>query len=66
MTKAIGLTLTITGAILAWWFVQQLLADGPAPLPAFIVAAIAVAMISVGLRYVFRKSPPKDKTPKKK
>ncbi len=68
MSKAIGLTLTITGAILAWWFFQQLIAPQQTPLPAFIVAAMSVAMISVGLRYIVRKSPPKKpktKTPAK-
>ncbi len=60
LSRAIGLILTITGAVLATWFAQILLASGPAPLQAFIVAAIAVAMISVGLRYVLRtpKRPP--------
>lgn len=48
--------LTIAGAILLVWFVQQVTAAGPAPLQAFIVAALAVAMVSVGLRYTFRKS----------
>jgi membrane protein implicated in regulation of membrane protease activity len=60
VTKAIGLMLTIAGLILAVWFVQMLAAPGPAPLETFIVAAIAVAMISVGMRYIL-KSPQKKK-----
>lgn len=59
MTKALGLMLTIIGAILAWWFVQQLLAETLTPFPAFIVAAIAVAALSVGIRYLLRKKPKK-------
>ena len=66
MSKPIGLMLTITGAILAVWFVQQILAPGPAPLQAFIVAAMSVAMVSVGLRYVFKKSAMKPKPEEKK
>jgi hypothetical protein len=30
-------------------------ATGPAPFPSFVVAAIAVAMISVGVRYILKK-----------
>ena len=59
MSKAIGLTLTIAGLILAVWFVRQVMAPGPAPLFAFVVAAIAVAMVSVGVRYTFRAKRPK-------
>jgi hypothetical protein len=52
--------LTIAGLVLALWFVQMLQAPGPAPLHVFIVAVIAVAMISVGVRYIL-KSPRKKK-----
>jgi hypothetical protein len=55
MSKAIGLILTITGLMLGWYFVQMTTAPGPAPFPSFVVAAIAVAMISVGVRYVLKK-----------
>jgi hypothetical protein len=54
VSKAIGLMLTIAGLVLAVWFVQMLLLPGPAPLTSFVVAAIAVAMLSVGLRYLLR------------
>ncbi len=63
MSKALGLMLTMVGLILAWWFVQMLLAPGPAGLETFVVAAIAVAMLSVGLRYLVKKQPPKKKSP---
>jgi uncharacterized membrane-anchored protein len=55
MSKAIGLILTITGLMLGWYFVQMTTATGPAPFPSFVVAAIAVAMISVGVRYILKK-----------
>jgi len=54
MTKALGLMLTITGLMLGWYFVQMTLAPGPAPLPSFVVAAIAVMMLAVGIRYVLK------------
>ncbi|MFZ4684368.1 MAG: hypothetical protein ACOYMK_02015 [Hyphomonadaceae bacterium] len=54
MSKAIGLILTITGLMLGWYFVQMTAAPGPAPPPVFAVAAIAVAMISVGVRYILK------------
>jgi uncharacterized membrane protein YfcA len=57
--------LTVAGIILGVWFVQMLLVPGPPPLTVFIVAAIAFAMISVGVRYIL-KSPKKKKQPKKK
>ncbi len=63
MSKPIGLMLTIVGLILAVWFVQQLLLPGPAALTAFIIAAMAVAMLSVGIRYILKPAPPKK--PKK-
>ena len=56
MSKAIGLMLTITGLMLGWYSVQMMMGPGLTPLPVFIVAAIAVAMISVGVRYIL-KSP---------
>jgi hypothetical protein len=55
--------LTIAGLILALWFVQMLMLPGPAPLTTFVVAAIAFAMIAVGVRYIL-KSPPNKKKPK--
>jgi divalent metal cation (Fe/Co/Zn/Cd) transporter len=60
VSKAIGLILTITGLMLGWYFIQTTMQPGPAPLPSFVVAAIAVMMISVGIRYVI-KSPAKKK-----
>lgn len=56
MTRAIGLMLTIAGMILAIWFVQMVAAPGPAALEHFVVAAIAVAMLSVGVRYTLKDS----------
>ncbi len=61
MSRAIGLMLTVAGLILAVWFIQMLVLPGPAALESFVVAAIAVAMISVGIRYIF-KSPRKKKS----
>ena len=61
MSKAIGLILTIAGLVLAVWFVQKLLLPGPVLLSIFLVAAMAVAMISVGLRYLLKVQ---NKTPK--
>jgi hypothetical protein len=40
MSKAIGLILTITGLMLGWYFVQNIMLPGPAPLPSFVIAAI--------------------------
>ena len=62
MSKAIGLILTITGLMLGWYVVQMIMVPGPAPLPTFIVAAIALAMLSVGVRYILKR--PKHKTQK--
>jgi divalent metal cation (Fe/Co/Zn/Cd) transporter len=56
MSKAIGLILTITGLMLGWYFVQNIMLPGPAPLPSFVIAAIALAMISVGVRYILKPS----------
>lgn len=56
ISRGIGLTLTIAGLILGVWFVQMFAAPGPAALENFVVAAMAVAMISVGLRYTFKSS----------
>jgi len=61
MSKAIGLILTITGLMLGWTTVQMLLVHGPAPLPIFIIAAIALAMLSVGVRYILKRPEPKKK-----
>jgi hypothetical protein len=60
VSRAIGLTLTICGLVLGVWFVRIVMVPDPAPLPAFVVAAIAVAMISVGVRYIL-KNPKKKK-----
>jgi hypothetical protein len=54
MTRAVGFILTITGFLLLVSFLQVAQQPGPAPLPYFIVFAIAVMMLSVGMRYVFR------------
>ena len=54
MAKPIGIMLTIAGLVLGAWFVRQVMEPGPAQLPAFIVAAIAVAMVSVGVRYILK------------
>jgi len=62
MSKAIGLILTITGLMLGWYFVQMVMVPGPAPLPSFVVAAIALAMLSVGVRYILKR--PKQKNQK--
>ena len=62
ISKGIGLMLTIAGAILAVWFVQMMTLPDPAPLPAFVVAAIAAAMISVGIRYILKSGKKKTKT----
>ncbi len=48
--------LTIAGLVLAVWFFKTAMPAGPAPLPAFVVAAIAAAMISVGVRYILKSS----------
>ena len=63
VSKAIGLMLTIVGLILAVWFVQQILLPGPAELTAFIIAAMAVAMLSVGIRYILKPKPLKKPKP---
>lgn len=59
MSKAIGLILTITGLMLGWYVVQTMMVPGPAPLSSFIVAAIALAMLSVGVRYILKRPKPK-------
>jgi hypothetical protein len=53
--------LTIAGLVLALWFVQMLTAPGAAPLTTFVVAAIAAAMISVGVRYILKSPRKKSK-----
>jgi hypothetical protein len=63
MSKAIGFILTITGLVLAVWFVRIVTAPDLAPLQAFVVAAMAAAMISVGLRYVLKKKKKPEATP---
>ncbi len=61
LARAIGLILTITGIMLALWFFQTFAAPGPAPLFSYIVAAIGLAMLSVGVRYIFKTpNPPKS------
>ena len=62
MSKAIGLILTITGLMLGWYTVQTMMTPGPAPLPSFVVGAIALAMLSVGIRYILKR--PKQKKQK--
>ncbi len=59
ISKGIGIMLTVAGAILAVWFFGMVTQPDPAPLPSFVVAAIAAAMISVGIRYILkaRKKP---------
>jgi hypothetical protein len=54
MSKPIGIMLTIAGLVLGAWFVGQAMQPGPVQLPAFIVAAIAAAMVSVGARYIIK------------
>ncbi len=54
IAKGIGIMLVLVGLILGAWFVQMLQLPDPAPLPAFVVAAIAVAMLSVGIRYILK------------
>jgi hypothetical protein len=53
--RAIGLILVIAGGVLGVWFAQSVAAPGPAAAPAFVVAAIALAMVSVGARYLLRR-----------
>jgi len=60
MTGAIGLILVITGLVLAVWFAQVMFLDGPTPAASYIVAAIALAMLSVGARYLFRTTRPQS------
>jgi hypothetical protein len=62
ISKGLGLMLTIAGAILAVWFVQMMMLPNPAPLTAFIVAAISAAMLSVGIRYILKSGKKKTKT----
>ncbi len=52
ISKAIGFILTIAGLVLAVWLRPGCspCCREPAPLPTFVVAAIAFAMISVGIR----------------
>ncbi|HEV7692424.1 MAG TPA: hypothetical protein VGO52_16420 [Hyphomonadaceae bacterium] len=54
MSKPIGIMLTIAGLVLGAWFVGQAMQPGPVQLPAFVVAAIAAAMVSVGARYILK------------
>ena len=56
MATPIGFILTITGLTLGAWFWQMISFPGPAPLQAFPVLAVAVAMVSVGIRYILRGS----------
>ncbi len=60
MSRAIGLILTITGLMLGWHVVQTMMVPGLPPLPSFIVAAIALAMLSVGVRYILKRPKPKE------
>jgi membrane protein implicated in regulation of membrane protease activity len=65
MTKGIGFILTITGLLLLVTFVQVALPQGPIPLPYFVILAVAVMMLSVGVRYLMRGfEKKKPKTPK--
>jgi hypothetical protein len=61
ISRAIGFILTIAGLVLAVWFFQTAALPGPAPLPNFIVAAIAAAMIMVGVRYILKSNAMKPK-----
>ena len=54
MTKAVGLLLTVTGLLLLIAFMQAAWPEGPTPLPYFVVFAIAVMMLSVGVRYILK------------
>ena len=65
MSKAIGFILTITGITLGVWFFQMISFPGPAPLETFPVGAIALAMFSVGIRYIL-KGTKQDKEKKAK
>ncbi len=56
MSTPIGLILTITGLTLGVWFWQMVSQPGPAPLETFPVGAVALAMFSVGIRYILRGS----------
>jgi hypothetical protein len=48
--------LLLVGGMLAVYFVQQLISSATPPLTTYVIAAIAVAMISVGLRYALKSS----------
>ncbi|MBI1339879.1 hypothetical protein GC169_06675 [bacterium] len=55
-SRIIGLTLTITGIVLAVWFTQMLLGSPRMTWQTYLVAAISGAMLSVGVRYLLKRS----------
>ena len=61
VSKGVGLVLTLTGLLLAWYVIQAITLPGPAPLPGFVIAAIALAMISIGVRYTLKGGSKKQK-----
>ena len=64
MTKAVGLLLTVTGLLLLVSFMQVAWRDGPVPLPYYVILALAVMMLSVGVRYILRGFAAKATKPK--
>lgn len=61
LSKAIGFILTIAGLVLAIWFFQAAALPGPALLPNFVIAAMAAAMVMVGVRYILKSNATKPK-----
>jgi hypothetical protein len=61
IAKGIGITLILVGLILGAWFVQTMRLPDPAPLTSYVIAAIAVAMLAVGIRYILKSSKKKPK-----
>ncbi|MEQ1609216.1 MAG: hypothetical protein ABL956_09675 [Hyphomonadaceae bacterium] len=53
--KGVGLVLTLTGLLLAWYFIPTITRPG------FVIAAIALAMISGGPRYALKGGSKKQK-----
>jgi hypothetical protein len=61
ISKGIGITLVLVALILGVWFVQMMRLPDPAPLTSYVVAAVAVAMLSVGIRYIVKSNKKKPK-----
>ena len=61
IARGVGIMLVLVGLMLGAWFLQMMGLPDPAPLTAYVVAAIAVAMLSIGIRYILKS---KKKQPK--